>query len=101
VWAPAASRASGARSVVETLGPETCVFFDVGPTVLCARMDRARRLDVGATVRLSVPHSAIRRIGRPVVGVRMTIKRATREWPARRRFAASRPAADAPPRTAM
>ncbi len=45
--------------VVETLGPETYVYLDVGGTRTCARVDRAVRMTPGDRMRLTVPPEAI------------------------------------------
>jgi multiple sugar transport system ATP-binding protein len=45
--------------VVEPLGPETYVYFDVGGVRTCARVDRALRMAPGDAARLRVPPSAV------------------------------------------
>jgi len=45
--------------VVETLGPETYVYVDIGGERTCVRVDRSRRMAPGDRVRLRVPPAAI------------------------------------------
>jgi multiple sugar transport system ATP-binding protein len=45
--------------VVETLGPETYVYFDIAGVRTCARVDRAVRMSPGDRVRLAVAPDAI------------------------------------------